>query len=102
MPYKDPTKKKEYQRQYMRQQRSGSSEGAKNKTMLDPDQLETAQGLFAVLRHAIIDAANSKMDPAVKGRLIGYLVNVGFKGLELTDFEERLQVLEKDIKGAKK
>ena len=101
MPYKDPVKKKEYQRQYMRKQRSGS-EGVKNKTMLDPDQLETAQGLFAVLRHAIIDAANSKMDPAVKGRLIGYLVNVGFKGLELTDFEERLQTLEKDIKGAKK
>lgn len=99
MPYADPEKKKQYQKKYMRKQRSGSQGDVRPAKVLDPDQLETAQGLFAVLRHSIVEAANSKMDPAVKGRLIGYLVNVGFKGLELTDFEERLQDLENKAKG---
>jgi hypothetical protein len=101
MPYLNPEDKKAYQREYMRNTRAEKKQdraekGSKTK-MLDPDQLQTAEGLFSVLRRALIEIVNCKADPISKGRAVGYLVNTGFKALELTGFEERLQALEEVI-----
>ena len=61
MPYSDPEKMKEYQREYKRQQRAKEVIPAK-KTTSNPEQIATAKGLLAVLTDTITEVVNADAD----------------------------------------
>ena len=93
MPYADPEKQAEYQREWNRKQRS-KVQPEKKIMNLNP---ATAKELLAILTSALNHIVEAKADPIVKGRAIAYLCNVGFKGVEISDLEERLLKLEEEL-----
>ena len=98
MPYSDIERQREYQRNWQRKKQTGAVKAVKN--LLNPDPA-TAKQLLAILTAALDDVVNTEADPIIRGRAIAYLVNVGFKGVEISDLEERLQILEEEINGHK-
>ena len=91
MPYADPEKQKEYQREWQRKKQTGTVKTEKNFLNQDP---ATAKQLLAILTAALNDVVNCAADPIVRARAIAYLVNVGFKGVEISDLEARITRLE--------
>lgn len=98
MPYADIERQREYQRNWQRKKQTGAVKAEKN--FLNPDPA-TARQLLAILTAALNDVVVTDADPIIKARAIAYLVNVGFKGVEVADLEERLQKLEGEIVGFK-
>jgi hypothetical protein len=98
MPYADPERMKEYQRQYKRKQRAG--EVIPGKKFYNPEPA-TAKELLSILTAALNEIIALETDPIIKGRAVAYLVGVGFRGVEISDLEERLQILEEEINGHK-
>jgi len=94
MPYADTEKQKAYQREWQRKKQTGAVQSAKN--FLNPDPA-TARQLLAILTAALNDVVATEADPIVKARAIAYLVNVGFRGVEISSLEERLTILEESI-----
>lgn len=98
MPYADIEKQREYQRNWQRKKQTGAVKAEKN--FLNPNPA-TARQLLAILTAALNDVVVTEADPIIKARAIAYLVNVGFKGVEISSLEERLQALEEEINGHK-
>jgi hypothetical protein len=95
MPYKDPNKQREYNREYQRKRRSmkdGYTHGTKQ-TSID-FTLSTADDLKAVLENVISDLLRADIDVGVKGRVAAQLLQVGCRLLETSDIERRLEALE--------
>ena len=96
MPYKDPAKKSEYQREYMRSRRAGESKPS-GKT-LDPEAIKTAKGLLDTLADLITEVKTAKADPLIGARCLGYLISIALKTVEVADLEERINRLEESTK----
>ena len=99
MPYADPERMKEYQRQYKRKQKTG--EVIPGKKFSNPEPA-TAKELLSILTAALNEIIALETDPIIKGRAVAYLVGVGFRGIEISDLEERLTRLEGDLIGFKR
>jgi len=93
MPYKDPEKQKEYQREWQRMKKAGES-GKPSIRTLNPEEIRTAQGLRDLLSEVISEVRETNGDTFIKARLVGYLVSIGIKAVETADHEERLSNLE--------
>ena len=106
MPYKDPEKRKEYQREYQRLLRAGEPTRAVIKPMsksLNPEEVRTAQGLLGVLGNLIGEVLTTKQgDIFMRARTAGYLISIGLKAVEVADLEARLTSLENQVWGGKK
>ena len=106
MPYKDPLKQKEYQREYQRLKRAGESTRTiikpASKT-LNPETAKTAAGLLNVLASLIKEVLTTEEgDTFIRARTAGYLISIGLKAIEVADLEQRLTNLENKILGGKK
>ena len=92
MPYADPERMKEYQRDYKRKK---ISDGVNSEIKFSNPDPATAKDLLTILTAALNEIVTVDADPIIKGRAIAYLVNVGFKGVEISDLENRISLLEK-------
>jgi hypothetical protein len=107
MPYKDPAKKREWERNYRRLQRAGmmKSNTDQPRTLIKyPEvRIETARDYLGVI-NAMIDEVRNAPDATIveRARVIGYLIGVGLKALEIGALEERLSVIEKELQATSK
>ena len=95
MPYKDPEKVKEYQRNYQRQKRSAEVKQPEKKP-LTAEEIATAAGLRDLLADVIAEVRAADLDTIIKARCIGYLAGVTLKAIEIGDLEARLIALEEN------
>ena len=103
MPYKDPDKQKEYQRQWQRRRRAGETVGFKVLRVSSPEEVRTAQGLLSVLGNLIGEVLTTKQgDIFMRARTAGYLISIGLKAVEIAGLEARLTSLENKVSGDKK
>ena len=103
MPYKDPGKQKEYQREWQRQRRAGETVGFKVLRVSSPEQVKTAQGLLGVLAGLIGEVLTTKQgDIFMRARTAGYLISIGLKAVEVANLEARLTSLENKVLGGKR
>ena len=101
MPYKDPEKQKEYQREWQRMKKAGEYNKPTIRT-LNPEDIQTAKGLLELLSQTIADVQSTESDTLIKARLIGYLISIGLKAVETAGLESRLSSLEEVLKGRRK
>jgi hypothetical protein len=98
-PYKDPAKKREWERNYRRLQRAGMTKSNTNlpRTLIKyPEvRIETARDYLHII-NAMIDEVRNTPDATIveRARAIGYLIGVGLKALEIGSFEDRLAQIE--------
>ena len=93
MPYKDPEKQKEYQREWQRIKKAGES-GKPHVRTLNHEHIQTAKGLLELLTLTIAEVSAAKGDVFMKARLKGYLISIGLKCVETADLEKRIAELE--------
>ncbi len=101
MPFADPDKAREYNREYQRKKRqeqkdTPAEKPATNLPEISADEIRTAKGLLDLLSGTIAAVHESDTEILTKARVIGYLVGVGLKAVETASLEERLQRLESD------
>jgi hypothetical protein len=94
MPYKDPIKQRDYNREYQRKRRS--KDGYSSKIGVTAEwKLSTADDLKSVLETMVSEIMSSdSLDLGVKGRVVASLLTVGVRLLEVGSIEERLEKLE--------
>ena len=100
MPYKDPARQKENQRQWQRSRRADSIVGFKVLRVSSPEEIRTANALLTVLAGVIKEVLETKEgDVFMRARTTGYLISIGLKAVEVADLETRLTNLEDKIMG---
>ena len=99
MPYKDQEKQKAYQREWQRVQKSGGKRTGNRTLNLSSEELKTARGLLDLLAESLANVHDFEADPMIKGRCIAYMVSVGLRLVETVDLEQRLNDIEKHVKG---
>lgn len=95
MPYADPEKMKEYQRNYQREKRAAQVKPAQKKP-LTFEEITTAAGIRDLLAAMIGEVKAADIDIVIKARCIGYLAGVTLKAVETADLEQRITQLEQD------
>ena len=96
MPYKDPEKQKEYQREWQRMKKAGES-GKPSIRTLNPEDVRTAQGIRDMLSEVLAEVQAWKGDTLQRARCIGYIAAIAIKAVETADLESRLAALEEDM-----
>ena len=96
MPYKDPEKRKAYQREYSRQRRAGSTKKSPS-NLPSALKMTTAQDVLDLLGETINEVREAEADVLVKARVIGYLAGVTLKAVETADLEARIEALEEKL-----
>ena len=70
---------------------------SKAKTTRDPYTIQTVKDVMRILKDALNDAQDLENSQA-RARTIGYLCHIAFRGLEVSELEERLISLEERLK----
>jgi len=100
MPFKDPLRQREYQRQWQRARRAGEARGFKVLRVSSPEEIRTANALLSVLAGLIKQVLETKEgDVFMRARTAGYLISIGLKAVEVADLESRITNLENKIIG---
>jgi len=97
MPYSDPEKAREYNRNYQRQRRNGSTDS----TVVDLPtavRIKTAEDVLTLLGTTINEVRGTEADALAKARCIGYLAGVTLKAIEITNVEARLVDVEEMLR----
>jgi len=103
MPYKDPERQKEYQRQWQRERRAGKAVGFKVLRISSPSEIKTAHALLSILAGLIKEVLEAKEgDVFMRSRTAGYLISIGLKAVEVADLESRITNLENKVLGGQK
>lgn len=103
MPYKDPLRQREYQRQWQRARRVGETGQFKVLRVSSPEEIRTATALMAVLAGLIKEVLETQEgDVFIRSRTAGYLISIGLRAVEVADLECRLTDLENRILGGQK
>ena len=103
MSYKDPERQREYQRQWQRSRRAGTSPGFKVLRISSPEEIRTAHALLSVLAGLIKQVLEAKKaDILIRSRTAGYLISIGLRAVEVADLESRITNLENKVLGGQK
>ena len=97
MPYKDPEKRREYNTNYQRTRRAGSS-GNTSVECPTSVRVKTAQDVLALLEATINEARQAEADTLVKARCIGYLAGVTLKAVETANLEAQVVEIKEILK----
>jgi hypothetical protein len=84
MPHKDPEKKRDYQREYMRLQFGGLSLTPAQVSIPLGFKLNTAQDILDLLAEQISAVKNPLAGTLEKARTIGYLASISLRAVETT------------------
>ncbi len=103
MPYKDPNRRRAYQREYRRMQRAGGSQTPGQTLIPLPLRLQTARDVLALLEEQV----NAVRDEPVAGtlekaRTVGYLAGIALKAVEVADLSARVEAVERVLRGRRK
>ena len=103
MPFADPTEKRDYQRNLMRERRAGergSRRRARALTVVrNPFTVEQAEDVRELLREQVEAVrADTEASACERARCIGYLAGVLLRSVEATDLTARLDALEAELK----
>lgn len=100
MPFKDPEKRRSYQREHRRLRRNGDTVSTPRQTRVpEAVRLRTAADALGLLEEQV---AAVRDDPAVgtteRARTVGYLLTVALKAIEAGNLEGRIAMLEAVLK----
>jgi hypothetical protein len=106
-PFKDPARRRQYNRDYAKKKANKGLDSEKNTIAelrkrhtpekFEPFQLETVASLTAVLETVIDEVLAANMRPEVRARCISSLTMAALKTLELSDISQRLDRLEEKL-----
>lgn len=97
MPFADPERAREYQRDYQRQRRNGSANGTKVDLPTEV-RIRTAQDVLGLLEGTVNMVRRAEADDLVKARVIGSLAGACLKAIETATLEARLVDVEETLK----
>ena len=102
MPYSDPNKARNYQREYRRLQRAGESTTPGTSRLPAEFRLDTARDVLNLLDEQV-NAVRNEPDAGTleKARCIGYLAGIALKTIEAGDVAARIDALEAVLKQRK-
>ena len=99
MPYRDPNKRRDYDREYKRAARVGDCPTPGQTFVPLPFRLKTAADALKLLEEQV---AAVRADPEAgtleRARCVGYLVGVALKAIEAGDLAARLEAVEAVLK----
>ncbi len=100
MPYKNPDKARDYQREYRRTRRSGDHRTTPVHPALPlPTRLKTAADVLELLQEQTgLVRADADLGTAERARVVGYLAGVALKAIEVGSLAARLEELEAVLK----
>lgn len=100
MPYKNPDKARDYQREYRRTRRSGDRRTTPVHPPLPlPTRLRTAADVLELLQEQTgLVRADADLGTAERARVVGYLAGVALKAIEVGSLAARLEELEAVLK----
>ena len=104
MPYTDPDKARNYQRDYRRMRRAGEVCTTPGTTQVPGEfRLKSAQDVIALLGEQL-EAVRDEPEAGVleKARCIGYLAGIALKAIEAGNMAARLEALEVALKQRKR
>ena len=96
MPFKDPVKRREYQRNYNNKRRGGLPKNLVTRTT----RIETAHDVSDLPNRVVdtIEMEGDALELEAWGRILLRAVDVGLKIVEVTDIEKRLIALEEAMR----
>src|SRR5919199_1232142 len=99
MPYKNPERRSQYQREYKRLKRAGECQTPSQTLIPAPFRLKTAHDVLALLGEQV-QAVRDEQEAGTleKARTIGYLAAIALKAIETGDLAARLESLEAVLK----
>ena len=102
MPYRDPEKQRDYQREYKRMQRAGSSQTPGQTLVPLPFRLKTARDVLALIEEQV-NAVREEPEAGTleKARAVGYLAGIALKAVEVADLSGRVEALEQVLRRRK-
>ena len=99
MPYRDPGRQREYQREYGRMRRAGVAQTPGQTLVPLPFRLKTAADVLTLVAEQV---AAVRDDPDVgtveRARCVGYLAGVALKAIEAGDLAARVEAVEAVLK----
>jgi hypothetical protein len=100
MSYKDPEKRRDYQREYKRLRRSGDCQTPSQTLLPAPFRLKTAHDVLALLAEQV-EAVRSDSDLTTveRARTITYIAGVALRAIDAGDLAARLEAVEAVLKG---
>jgi hypothetical protein len=97
MPYANPEKARDYQREYQRKKRAGS-QGTIALDLPASVRIKTAEDVRVLLETTINEVREADVDVLAKARCIGYLAGITMKAIETANLEGRLTDIEETLK----
>jgi hypothetical protein len=100
MPFADPNKSRDYQREYRRTRRAGDGCTTPGTTPIPlPFRLKTAADVMQLLEEQV-EAVRGEQEAGTleKARTIGYLAGVALKAIEAGNLAARIEMLEAVLK----
>lgn len=100
MPYADPERSRDYQREYRRLRRAGDDCTTPGTTPVPlPFRLQTAADVLALLEEQV-DAVRGDPEAGTleKARVVGFLAAISLKAIEAGNLAARIEMLEAVLK----
>jgi hypothetical protein len=102
VPYTDPERARDYQRQYRRSARAGEPCTTAGTTLPVEFRLQTAQDVIDLLQEQIGAVRDEKKAKTLeKARAIGYLASIALRAIETGNLAARLEAMEAVLKQRK-
>ncbi|HEV3204323.1 MAG TPA: hypothetical protein VGY77_08070 [Gemmataceae bacterium] len=102
MPYSDPDRARNYQREYRRFQRAGDCTTPSTTQVPVPFRLQTAADVLDLLEEQVESVrAEKKAKTLEKARCLGYLSAIALKAIEAGNLAARIEMLEQVLKQRK-
>ena len=100
MPYRNPERRRAYDREYQRTRRAGGSQTPGQTVVPIPFRLKTAADVLALLEEQVgAVRGDTTLATVERARTIGYLAGVSLKAIEAGDLAARLEAVEATLKG---
>jgi hypothetical protein len=95
MPFADPERRREYQRERARLRRAGRTDAPPRLTLPDPIRVQTARDVLELLGEQInLLRSDLSLGTVERARTLGSLAGVALRAVETADLEARLATLE--------
>ena len=100
VPYRDPERRRQYQRDRARLRRAGRTDSPPKLTLPDAVRIKTARDILELLEEQInLLRADLGLGTIERARTLGALAGVALRAVETADLEARLAALEKVLAG---
>jgi hypothetical protein len=99
MPFSDPERRSEYQRERARLRRAGRTDAPAKVALPEPIRVQTARDVLDLLGEQInLLRADASLGTIERARALGSLAGVALRAVETADLEARLVALESVLK----